>query len=159
MTVAATDVRDGRAPASLPLVLRLAARELRSGLSGFYVFIACVALGVMVITGVGALSDALKSGFEKQGALLLGGDVTVARPHTRASDIERRWIAGFGRISETATMRTMGRRIDGEDQTLIELKAVDGAYPLVGAVTLEDGETLDAALGGASWPIPCCWSG
>ncbi len=136
--------RTGVAP--LPLVLRLAARELRSGLSGFYVFIACVALGVMVITGVGALSDALKSGFEKQGALLLGGDVTVARPHSRATEAERRWIDGFGRTSETATMRTMGRRIDGEDQTLIELKAVDGAYPLVGAVTLEGGGALGEAL-------------
>ncbi len=132
--------------APLPLVFRLAARELRSGLSGFYVFIACVALGVMVITGVGALSDALKSGFEKQGALLLGGDVTVSRPHTRATADERRWIDSFGPSSETATMRTMGRKIDGEDQTLIELKAVDGAYPLVGSVTLESGEALDAAL-------------
>ena len=146
MTIAATEPRDAGASASLPLVLRLAARELRSGLSGFYVFIACVALGVMVITGVGALSDALKSGFEKQGALLLGGDVTVSRPHTRATDDERRWIDTFGRVSETATMRTMGRRIDGEDQTLIELKAVDTAYPLVGAVTLESGEALDEAL-------------
>lgn len=146
MTIAATEPGDAGASASLPLVLRLAARELRSGLSGFYVFIACVALGVMVITGVGALSDALKSGFEKQGALLLGGDVTVSRPHTRATDDERRWIETFGRVSETATMRTMGRRIDGEDQTLIELKAVDTAYPLVGAVTLESGEALDEAL-------------
>jgi putative ABC transport system permease protein len=136
--------RAGFAP--LPLVLRLAGRELRAGLSGFYVFIACVALGVMVITGVGALSDALKSGFEKQGALLLGGDVTVSRPHTRATETERRWLEGVGRVSETATMRTMGRRIDGEDQTLIELKAVDSAYPLVGTVTLEDGGTLDDAL-------------
>ena len=146
MTISATETRLGRASVSMPLVLRLAARELRSGLSGFYVFIACVALGVMVITGVGALSDALKSGFEKQGALLLGGDVTVSRPHTRATDVERRWIDGFGRSSETATMRTMGRRIDGEDQALIELKAVDGAYPLVGAVTLESGGALDEAL-------------
>jgi putative ABC transport system permease protein len=95
---------------------------------------------------VGALSDALKSGFEKQGALLLGGDVTVSRPHTRATVDERRWIDSFGRSSETATMRTMGRTINGEDQTLIELKAVDAAYPLVGAVTLETGEALDAAL-------------
>ena len=146
MTVATpVEVRSART-APLPLVFRLAARELRSGLSGFYVFIACVALGVMVITGVGALSDALKSGFEKQGALLLGGDVTVSRPHTRATVDERRWIDGFGRSSETATMRTMGRTINGEDQTLIELKAVDAAYPLVGAVTLETGEALDAAL-------------
>jgi putative ABC transport system permease protein len=148
MTIAET-APAGVAPrkaASLPLVLRLAARELRAGLSGFYVFIACVALGVMVITGVGALSDALKSGFDRQGALLLGGDVTLARPHTRATETERRWIDAIGPSSETATMRTMGRRIDGEDQTLIELKAIDGAYPLVGEVVLEGDAKLDDAL-------------
>ena len=41
--------------------LSLALREQRNGLSGFYVFIACVALGVAVITGVGALADALRA--------------------------------------------------------------------------------------------------
>ncbi|MDB5547065.1 MAG: putative transporter permease protein, partial [Tardiphaga sp.] len=35
------------------LPLRYALRELRSGLRGFYVFIACIALGVMAIAGVG----------------------------------------------------------------------------------------------------------
>ena len=33
--------------------LRFAARELRGGLRGFYIFIACIALGVMAIAGVG----------------------------------------------------------------------------------------------------------
>ncbi len=40
---------------SLGRVFVLALRELRSGLNGFYIFIACVALGVAVITAVGAL--------------------------------------------------------------------------------------------------------
>lgn len=146
MTIASSEYVGRTGMPSLPLVLRLAGRELRSGLSGFHVFIACVALGVMVITGVGALSDALKSGFEKQGALLLGGDLTLARPHARATVAERQWIDALGQTSETATMRTMGRRTDGEDQTLIELKGVDGAYPLVGAVTLEGGAELGEAL-------------
>ena len=51
----------------MALALRLAWREQRNGLSGFYVFIACVALGVAVITGVGALADALEASFEHQG--------------------------------------------------------------------------------------------
>ena len=33
------------------LSLRFALRELRGGLRGFYVFIACIALGVMAIAG------------------------------------------------------------------------------------------------------------
>ena len=41
------------------LELRLALRELRGGLRGFYVFIACIALGVMAIASVGSFSRGL----------------------------------------------------------------------------------------------------
>jgi len=46
----ALELSQGRASA---LALRYALRELRGGLRGFYVFIACIALGVMAIAGVG----------------------------------------------------------------------------------------------------------
>ena len=86
MTVAVPDL-EARRPllGGLPLALSLALREQRNGLRGFYVFIACVALGVAVITGVGALADALRSSFERQGEALLGGDVTLSRPHRPAT--------------------------------------------------------------------------
>ncbi len=127
-------------------VLALALRELRGGLGGFYVFIACVALGVAVITGVGALSDSLRSGFEQQGRTILGGDASFARMHIRAEPRERAWLAAQGALGETAAMRAMARKLDGSDQALIELKAVDGAYPLAGAVSLADGASLDVAI-------------
>ncbi len=130
-----------------PQMLRLALRELRGGLRGFYIFIACIALGVMVITGVGALTDALRSGFESQGETILGGDVTLARTHKRADDVERAWLTSRAqRLSETATVRTMARRSDGEDQILVELKGVDAEYPLVGAVKVTGAADLDAAV-------------
>jgi putative ABC transport system permease protein len=132
-------------PARLPLPLRFAAREMRAGLRGFYVFVACVALGVMVITGVGALGDALKAGFEKQGRAILGGDVTFARSHMRADPAEIGWMRSQGRVSESATMRVMARTTDGAEQALAELKGIDGSYPLVGDVRLAGGLTLDAA--------------
>ncbi len=131
---------------TLPAVFRLALRELRGGVSGFYVFIACVALGVMVITAVGALSDALRSGLERQGQEILGGDVTLARMHARSEGPERVWLASSGRMSETATMRTMARRLDGEDQSLAELKGIDTAYPLVGTLKLSEATSIGAAV-------------
>ncbi|MFN3625460.1 MAG: ABC transporter permease, partial [Hyphomicrobium sp.] len=130
----------------LPLMLSIAARELRAGLSGFRIFIACVALGVMVITGVGAVSDALRAGFEAQGEAILGGDLTLARTHVRADEEERAVINALGRVSESATMRTMARRPDNSDQALAELKAVDDRYPLVGKVEIASGMALQDAL-------------
>ena len=59
MTVAVSDLKPQATGRRLPLLISLAWREQRNGLRGFYVFIACVALGVAVITGVGALADAL----------------------------------------------------------------------------------------------------
>ena len=97
MTVAALEQRDKPARWGLPLVLGLAMREQRNGLKGFYVFIACVALGVAAITGVGALADALRASFERQGEALLGGDVTLSRPHKAAEGGERAWLTRQGR--------------------------------------------------------------
>ncbi|MFN0218351.1 MAG: ABC transporter permease [Hyphomicrobium sp.] len=131
-------------------LLRLGLRELRGGLKGFYVFVACLALGVMVITAVGALGDALRAGFAKQGEVLLGGDATFARMHIRATDSERAVLQSLGRVSESATMRTMARTLDGSDQALAELKGVDAEYPLAGAAELADGSDFQAALAGRS---------
>jgi putative ABC transport system permease protein len=130
----------------LPVVLTIALRELRAGFSSFRIFIACVALGVAAITAVGAISDGLRAGFEAQGEAILGGDITLSRMHMRASEEERALFAGLGRLSESASMRTMARRPDGSDQALAELKIVDGAYPLVGTVVLREGIPLQQAL-------------
>ena len=140
--------RPRRRGPGLAQVLRLAMREMRGGLRGFSVFIACLALGVMVITAVGALSDALRSGLAAQGETILGGDATVSRTHSKATDEERRWLEQRGRLSETATLRTMARTNDGNEQVLVELKGVDGAYPLVGKVRLGEDAALDAAVAG-----------
>jgi putative ABC transport system permease protein len=146
MTATTVIAAPPRTRAGLPLtrLVGIALRELRAGLSGFYIFMACVALGVAVIATVSTLSDALRSGFETQGAVILGGDVTFARMHARATDAERGWMEARGRVSEVATLRTMGRRLDGEQQALVELKAVDDAYPLVGEVEVEGAPFAEA---------------
>ena len=146
MTAAALDREAPPARRGLPLILRLVLREQRNGLSGFYVFIACVALGVAAITGVGALADALRASFERQGEGLLGGDVMLSRPHREIDPAERTWLMQQGRMSESATVRGMARRADGADQSLGELRGVDANYPLVGAVKLSGGMSLDDAV-------------
>jgi putative ABC transport system permease protein len=146
MTVAVSDLKPQAPGRRLPLLISLALREQRNGFKGFYVFIACVALGVAVITGVGALADALGSSFERQGESLIGGDVTLARPHRPAEGPERDWLWQQGRVSETATMRAMARRTDAAEQALVEVKGVDLDYPLVGQVVLSDGLSLTQAV-------------
>ncbi|MBN9290837.1 MAG: ABC transporter permease, partial [Hyphomicrobium denitrificans] len=143
------DPRANLAPsrwASLKTVLKLGVRELRGGLKGFRIFIVCLALGVMVIAAVGALADALRAGLASQGETILGGDITFARMHIRTTPEERSNFQNLGRVSETSTLRTMARRLDGSDQALAELKAVDAAYPLSGETTIEGGKSFREAI-------------
>ncbi len=129
-----------------PLALRFALRELRGGLKGFYVFLACIALGVAAIAGVGSVSRALTEGILAEGRAILGGDISFSLIHRETGAPERAFLAGLGRESEIATLRAMARRPDGSDQTLVEAKAVDGAYPLVGSVDLAPPQPLAGAL-------------
>ena len=117
------------------LPLRLALRELRGGLRGFYVFIACIALGVMAIAGVGSVASSLSDGLAREGRTLLGGDLSFSLIQREARPDEIAFLRARGTVSVAATLRAMARAPDGR-LALVELKAVDGAYPMLGALTL-----------------------
>ncbi|NEW94690.1 FtsX-like permease family protein [Rhodopseudomonas sp. BR0M22] len=119
-----------------PLPLRYALREMRGGLSGFYVFIACIALGVMAIAGVGSVAASLSDGLAREGRTLLGGDAAFSLIQREATPDEVAFLRSRGTVSVAATMRAMARTGDGRS-ALIELKAVDGAYPLLGELKLD----------------------
>lgn len=135
-----------RAAPPAGLSLRFALRELRGGLRGFYIFLACLALGVTAIAGVGSVSRSLSEGISRGGTTILGGDIAVELVHREAEAAERAYIDSLGEVSEIATMRAMARRGDGADQTLVELKAVDAAYPLTGRVETASGADFAALL-------------
>jgi putative ABC transport system permease protein len=127
------------------LTLRFALREMRGGLRGFSVFIACIALGVAAIAGVGSFSRSLGDGLAREGRAILGGDVSFSLSQREVNDAEREFLNRSGRLSVAATMRAMARAMSGET-ALVEIKAVDAAYPLFGAVMLEPATELGAAL-------------
>jgi putative ABC transport system permease protein len=140
------------------LPLRFALREMRGGLRGFYVFIACIALGVMAIAGVGSVAGSLEDGLAREGRVILGGDIAFNLIQREASPEERQFIDRSGRVSVAATMRAMAHASDGRS-ALVEMKAVDGAYPLYGTVVLEPAVDLpalfaarDGAFGAAAAP-------
>ncbi len=125
--------------------LRFALREMRGGLRGFYVFIACIALGVMAIAGVGSVSSSLGDGLAREGKVILGGDVSFSLIQREATDEENKFVAQRGRMSVAATMRAMSQTSDGRS-ALVELKAVDRHYPLYGELSLEPAMNLSALL-------------
>jgi putative ABC transport system permease protein len=131
---------------SLPLSLRLALRDLRGGLGGFAIFLICIALGTGAIGTINSLSGAIQDSIVREGKELLGGDAEATLIHRQAGAAERDYLATLGEIGEVATLRAMARKPDGSGQALVDLKAVDAAYPLYGAVTFEEGHGLGAVM-------------
>ena len=134
---------------SLPLAFRFALRELRSGLRGFGIFLACIVLGVATIAGVGSVARGMTEGLANEGRAILGGDIAVTLLQREATPEERAWLEARGTVSEVATLRAIARRADGDGQALVELKAVDELYPLVGAVAVEGGGDAASLLAAA----------
>ncbi len=123
-------------PSPWPLPLRFALREMRGGLRGFYVFIACIALGSMAMAGVGSLAASLREGLARDGQRILGGDVSFTLVEREAKADELAFLHHRGTVSRIATMRAIAR--DARGQTaLVDIKAIDGAYPLFGEVVFD----------------------
>lgn len=130
----------------LSLAAKLAVRELRGGLGGFYVLVACIMLGVTAITTVGVFSTALRTGLGEQGRVLLGGDLSFSLVHRELTAIQSNYISRYGRTSSVATLRSIARARDGARSVLVDIKAVDKAYPLTGQLLVHGGGDLDQQL-------------
>lgn len=137
-------------PSTLALALRLARSELKAGfgggLRGFRILIACLAIGVAAIAGVGSLSAGLVEGLRADGQAILGGDVEFRLTQRAMPADEQAFLAGQGHLSVTRELRGMARTADGNERALVELKAVDGAYPLYGTAVLDPAMPLADAV-------------
>ena len=131
----------------MSLALRFARRELRSGLTGFRVFLACVALGVAAIAAAGSTAEAFRQGLAAQSREILGGDLAVTLQGRRFTDAEQAAFHRLGRTTDTYRVRAMAQAPSGA-RRLVEVRGVDPAYPLAGTVTVKGAPSLPAALAG-----------
>lgn len=134
---------------SFAIASRFAARELRGGLHGFRVFLACLALGVAAIAAVGTVRAGIEAGLKRDGAALLGGDAEVEFTYRFARDAELEWLMAISeRVSETVDFRSMVvvEREGETERGLTQIRAVDDLYPLIGDVVLDPPISLPQAL-------------
>jgi len=124
---------------------RFALRELRSGVKGFRIFLACLALGVAAIAAAGSTAAAFRQGLAVQAREIMGGDLSVTVQQRPFSKKEEAVIERLGKVSWAAGARTMAEAASGE-RRLVELRGVAGAYPLYGEVGLRGAASLAEAL-------------
>ncbi len=129
------------------LALRLARRELRGGLRGFGVFLACLALGVAAIAVVGTVSGGVLDALRDDGRRILGGDMDLRLVHRPANQAQLDWLNDRAEVALVIDMRAMGRA-PGPDgrRALIELRGIGPLYPLYGAAELAPAGDLADAL-------------
>ena len=129
---------------SLPL--RLALRDLRGGISSFKIFLSCLVLGVAAIAGIGSISSSIIAGLAADGRRLLGGDIAIKIAHRPASLDKIQWLKSHGKLARTTSMRSMANNPATKSRMLVNLKSVDGPYPLYGTLELTGEKNLKHAL-------------
>ncbi len=127
------------------LSLKFAARELRSGVAGFRIFLACLALGVAAIAAAGSTAEAFRQGLAAEAREILGGDLRIAVDQRRFTRPERAAFEKIGPTAFTIALRAMAEAPDGE-RRMVELRGVSGRYPLAGEVKLEGAASLEAVF-------------
>ena len=137
---------------NMALAFRLARRELRGGLRGFRVFLACLVLGVAAIAAVGMVRAAIQAGLTEQGAVLLGGDAQAEYTYRFATPEERAYIDRVAlAVAEVVDFRSMA--VAGpegaEERGLTQVKAVDAAWPLLGSAEFDPPLPVAEVLAGA----------
>ena len=133
---------------------RLAWRDLRRGGRGLWLLALCLFLGTAGLAGIGSLSAGILAALDGRGRAMLGGDLELVVSQRRATVAEGAALAAIGRVSEVVALRTMavsgraaGGRATGQGPVLVDLRAVDGAWPLVGRLRLAPGALADRPRG------------
>ncbi len=117
--------------------LTLALRDLRRGGRGLLLLAMCLFLGTAALAGIGSLSAAMLAALDAQGRTMLGGDAELVVSQRRATPEELAAFAAAGPVAEVVSLRAMAHA--GADSALVELRGVDGRWPLVGRFRLAPG--------------------
>ena len=134
---------------SLAFSIRMAWRETRGAGRHLAVLFGCVALGVAALVSVGSFAANLDRTLTREARTLTGGDVELRSaqpldPAARAAldDLVHRG----GVITTVREMVAMARAPARGATLLVELKAVEPAYPLYGHVATTPPASLGALL-------------
>lgn len=133
--------------------LRIALRELSGGVAGFWIYLACLALGAWAIASAGSITDALQAGLSQQSHQLLGGDAAITLSQRETSAEQRAWLDERGQVSAAAQVDLMARA--GPDVMQVDVRGIDHAFPLIGSFTFDRDIALPQILAKAddAWGI------
>jgi len=133
-------------------VLRMALRETRAAWRRLLFFFVCIAVGVASIVALRSVIQSVRAVFGSEARSLVAADVLIAtnRDWSRETrdTIDRR-LALYGALAQTETAETV-TMVRPDDRRpvarMVELRAVQPAFPLYGELTLDGGQKYSHAL-------------
>ncbi|MCH2037942.1 MAG: ABC transporter permease, partial [Rickettsiales bacterium] len=126
------------------LSAKIALSEIRHGWRHFYVFVACLVLGVAIMATVNSIGSVVKRALQDEAQGLLGGHMEIRIRGVQATQEQEEFMSKYGKVSYVATLRSMLHV--GESNTLVEVKAIDDAYPLIGELLFNEDITTEDAF-------------
>ncbi len=130
----------------MSFVLRMAWRELRSSWQRLVFFFICIAIGVGSIVALRSVIQSVRGALLQESRSLIASDVLITsnRPFSDAVRQHLTEEVGAGRVSdvsEAVEIATMVRPSDPARAItkMVELRAVQSAFPYYGTLTLQTG--------------------
>ncbi|HEX5475994.1 MAG TPA: FtsX-like permease family protein [Vicinamibacterales bacterium] len=138
----------------MSFVLRMAGREIRASWRRLLFFFVCVAIGVGSIVALRSILQSVRNGLAGEARALVSADVVVSSnrdwtPQLRAAIDARLAHAPVIARQDAIEMPTMVRPVAGMGADLakmVELRAVQPAFPFYGTIVLEGGAPYSYAL-------------
>ena len=130
----------------MSFIIRMALREVRASWQRLLFFFVCISVGVASIVAIRSVIQSVRAGLTNQAREMTGGDMVVRSNNPFTPRVQQTVAreAREGRITtiaNTIEIATMVRPGDTSRNAtkVVELLAVDEAYPLYGTLTLRQG--------------------
>src|ERR1043165_8354347 len=127
-------------------VLRMAVREIRSSWQRLLFFFVCIAVGVAAIIGLRSVIQSVRAGMSQQAQTLIASDILLTSnreftPNVRDTLAAEQRAGRISEVSQATEIPTMVRpTAPGKAVTrMVELRAVQGGFPLYGTLALASG--------------------
>ncbi len=135
----------------MTFVVRMALRETRASWRRLLFFFVCIAVGVAAIVALRSVIQSVRGVFGREARSLIAADVLISTnrdwtPEARQIIDRRLAEAGATARTETIETPTMARPADGRAVAkMVELRAVQPAFPLYGTVGIQGGQPYSHA--------------
>ncbi len=136
----------------MTFVWRMAAREMRASWKRLLFFFICIAVGVGAIVALRSVIQSVRYTFAGEARSLIAADAIVnSNQALKPEALERiaaRLAAAGAESTRSVELATMARASDrpGGRARMVELRAVEAAFPYYGQLKLADGALYDHAL-------------